>query len=813
VSSRAGLPAPALLVELRRAAGLTQEELAERTGLSARSIGDLERGATRRPRRASLEALADALGIAGPDRLEFVAHYRVPEPGPAPESPAQLPAVTAGFTGRQGERRRLDQLVRTGSPLVVIEGGAGMGKTELALRWAHDVRSDYPDGQLFAELHGFGAVPAAAPSRVLEHFLRSLGVDARDVPDGEDARAAMFRSRLADRRVLVVLDDALDSAQVQPLLPGTPSCTAIVTSRRRLDGLRARCGAARLEVGELSEDDAGALLDQLTGTAEVDPGGRRLALRLCAGMPLALRLIAVHLARAIRDRSALDLLTASDDPRVGVRELLSWSDRVLDPDAHRLLRVLGLLPVADPHVSVAAAACGWDLPRTRDGFERLADVNMIQSRSPGRYGMHELVREYARERASELPAAERAGACDRVETLFLAAALAASRRLGMVTDLAERDRVAVPAALTGLVAPDVQGWLRDHRGMVAAVARQAQDRGAHAAVRRLSDAWWRHLYKDMRDAEAHDLHSIALRSAESSGDRLARCRALRHLGVLDTRAGRGGAARRRFDEAARVAHDLGDPAEEAEATGLLASMHAALAEYGPAIDWLHRTLELTDRVPDCDSRASVLNNLGMLHRKTGDLDRAAAVLGEALREAVARSDTDAESAALNNLGSVERERGDLAAAESQLRAALDAARRACNREGEAVVLTKLADVAGARGDVDAAKVYLDAAAGISAESGTPHLRNLVWNARGEWALTVHDLAAAAHAHQQVLLPAADVRDLSELARAYAGLGRVARARGRTGLARDHLRRAAEVYRRLGSPHAAAIEAQLRGLAD
>jgi transcriptional regulator with XRE-family HTH domain len=381
-----------LLRRYRRRAGLSQEDLSERAGVGVRTVGDLERGQRTRPYRQTIGALADALGIRGTQLDEFVRMSRqmaAPlETGgddmPEVPVPRQLPAAVAGFTGRDSELAALDSLLvatfadRPLTMLITAIGGtAGAGKTALAVHWAHQAAGSFPDGQMYVNLRGYAPGRPVSAGEALAAFLRSLGVPDRDIPPGEDERAARYRSLLAGLRMLIVLDNARDADQVRPLLPGTPGCVAVVTSRDRLAGLVARDGARPVDLDVLPLSDAVRLLRTLIG-ARVDdePEAAAVLAAHCCRLPLAVRVAAelavarpgaslASLAAELADRQQrLDRLDAGGDPGTAVRAVFSWSLRHLNSDAVRAFRLIGLHPGPDFDAWAAAAlkAPAWTMP-------------------------------------------------------------------------------------------------------------------------------------------------------------------------------------------------------------------------------------------------------------------------------------------------------------------------------------------------------------------------------------------------------------------------------------------------------------------
>ncbi|PWK82773.1 transcriptional regulator with XRE-family HTH domain [Lentzea atacamensis] len=436
----------ALLRHHRLAAALTQETLAERAEISAQAIGALERGARRYPHRETVARLARALRLT-PDQYGdlITAASRPPVPRADPEPPdertvaAQLPAGVQGFTGREDVLLTMDALLAHEPNAVVVSaiaGMAGIGKTTLAVHWAHRARSRFPDGQLFLNLRGHGGGAPVTPLEALTHLLTGLGMERAKVPSDVESAAATYRTLLADRRVLVVLDDAVDARQVRPLLPGSPGCLVLVTSRYRLDGLVARDGARRIQLEQLSRDAARALLVHVLGEQRVLAEEEAVAglVDLCAGLPLALRIAAAHLlggrsiagyVTALRSGDRLASLAAPGDPDTAVGAAFDLSYAALDPQARRVFRLMGLMPGRDLTADAIAALTELDAAETDRCLYALTAAHLVDEHSPGRYTFHDLLRLHA----AHLADAEREAATERLWGHFALTLLNAGERV------------------------------------------------------------------------------------------------------------------------------------------------------------------------------------------------------------------------------------------------------------------------------------------------------------------------------------------------------------------------------------------------
>jgi Helix-turn-helix domain/NB-ARC domain len=418
------------LLRAHREGGLlSQERLAERSGLSVRTIRDLESGRVRRPRTASVRLLADALGLVGAVHEAFTAAAwdgdRAEGAGLPPASagrrpggaPCQLPADLADFTGRAEQVALVRGLLAATAPggtpaVVVVAGTAGVGKTALAVHAAHQLRSWFPDGQLYANLGGAGPRPQD-PGEVLSGLLRVLGVDGAAIPAAVGERAALYRARLADRRVLVVLDDAASEAQVRPLLPGTAGCGVLATSRARLVGLE---GARRLDLEVLAPGQAVELLGRVAGAARVaaEPEAAAAIVGYGGWLPLAVRIAGAKLAGRRHwplarlaglladERRRLDQLVVGD---LEVRASVALSYQALTGDHQRTFRRLGQLAAPDFAAWVAAALLDSTAEQAEELVDGLVQAQLLEvagrdQTDQVRYRFHELLRLYARERAT-----------------------------------------------------------------------------------------------------------------------------------------------------------------------------------------------------------------------------------------------------------------------------------------------------------------------------------------------------------------------------------------------------------------------------
>jgi tetratricopeptide (TPR) repeat protein len=598
----------------RVAAGLSQEELAQRSGLSVGAIRNLERGRTRWPYRDTLHRLADGLALADHARTAFLAAAgrrlgegravavpgdRLAAPGWAPVQqdgsplaavghsqlssvvPRQLPPAVAHFTGRGDELAMLTALLQRlegaadtypAALIAAIGGTAGAGKTALAVWWAHQIAGAFPDGQLYVNLRGYDPGPPIPAEDALAGFLRALGVLGQDMPAGPDERAAWYRSVLAGRRVLVVLDNARDVKQVRPLLPGAPGCLVVVTSRDALAGLVARDGAERLDLGLLPLPDAVALLRSLIGSrVGTDQEMAAVLAVQCARLPLALRIAAelavarpdVPLAELVGElagqQQRLDMLEAAGDDHTAIRAVFSWSYQNLSQPAARLFRLLGLHP--SPDVTACAAASLARIPpaQARRLLGELARAHLLTEQVPGRFGCHDLLRAYAVELAATISRPARRAAQGRLLDYYLHTAAVADRLLHPL-----RRPITVGPPRPGITPEhlashdDALAWLdAEHRGLLAAVT-LAAGHGFDVHAWQLPFCLETFFYSRSHWQDWAETQRTALAAACRLGDRNAQ--ALAYCGVANaqTQTGQAAQALSHLATALRLCQDAGD---------------------------------------------------------------------------------------------------------------------------------------------------------------------------------------------------------------------------------------------------------------
>jgi tetratricopeptide (TPR) repeat protein len=810
-------------------AGLTQEQLAELSGLSVRAISDIERGTTMRPRRSSIALLEAALNrFTEPGHALSTDEAARPGYGLRSAVPRQLPRAVPSFVGRARELNVLTDLLagteasRGAAVISAIAGTAGVGKTALAVHWAHRAAERFPDGQLYVNLRGYDLEQPIPAADALAWFLRALGVAAQDIPPEADERAALYRSLLAGRRMLVVLDNAGSAEQVRPLLPGVPACAAVVTSRDSLPGLVARDGATRLDVDLLPPADAVALLRALIGRrVDADPGAAEMLTAQCSRLPLALRVAAelavarpgVPLANLVSEladqQRRLGRLEASGDPRAGVRAVFSWSYRNLDAAAARTFRLLGLHPGPGFDCYAAAALTGTALRQARQLLDLLARAHLIQPTAPGRYDMHDLLRAYARELAAAHDGAgEHQAALTRLLDHYLYTASQAMNTL-FPGERRSRPQVPAPASPVPPVADPViaRDWLDAERASLAAAAGHAAGHGWPEHVIRLATILFRYLEIGGHHPEIVAVNNHACRAAREVGDRSAEAAALNDLTIVDLQQGRYERAGGQLERALALYREVGDQAGEARALGNLGNLRYQQGRYQEAIGYQQQSLKLRRDRHDQAGEANTLNNLGLIHMRQGRYALAAGYLEKALALYLEIGDRDGEAYALSNLGRVNAMQASYQQAADHLGQALALFREAGDPVGEASSLTNLGGLCRLQGRYPQAGDYHREAVALSRKMGDQSGQAEALNGLGEVLLAAGQATRALAQHREALNLATKIGDKYEQARAESGLAHSYQVAGDIGRARHHWEQALALYTSLGVPEADDVRAQ------
>jgi tetratricopeptide (TPR) repeat protein len=675
--------------------------------------------------------------------------HSVPAPRTAPRVPAalsQLPADVPDFTGRADQVEYLCRLLRgdqeggngTGAvPVALIAGAGGLGKTTLAVHVAHQLRAQYPDGQLYIDLRGASGSPAA-PADVLARFLRQLGVDGDQVPAGEDERAGLYRTRLAGRRMLIVLDDARDAAQARPLVPGTVSCGVLVTSRNLMPDL---VGGRLVDLDVLDPAEARALLAKIVGAGRLnaEPDATSSLLAACAGLPLAIRIAGVRLAgrtgwtiaslagKVADERRRIDEFTAGD---LAVRACFQVSFDTLPaggrsgrtgrvaPDPARTFRLLGLWQ--GPFISLPAAASLLAEPEdlVADSLELLVDAHLLQSLATDRYRLHDLLRVYAAEKAEAQEARQdRDAAVRRVLTWYLHTAEAAGRVISpRHARVPLDDAPLVRPALAFASLEEALDWCESARPNLVAAASQAASSEMHEIAWKLPAAMMSFFYRRGHWADWVATHEGGLNSARVLGDRMAEAWMLNNLGMVF------GLQRKEqaigcFEEALVIYREIGDQPGQARAANNVAQACLRVHRFPHALEAAQRSLAVQRQAGDRYGEGIALGNLGDACRALARFDEAIGHLEQALDIFRELGDQHSQADSLSDLGEVYLTMGRLDDAEGCLRASLAIWRAQGERYGQAATLGRLGLAQKRAGRLAEARELLSEAHFILAELG------------------------------------------------------------------------------------------------
>ncbi len=622
---------------------------------------------------------------------------------PPPAVPRQLPLDVAGFVGRERDLAALDELV-SGSPgtrVALVTGMPGVGKSALAIRWAHRAAGRFPDGQLFANLRGFAEAPPADPVDVLSGFLRALGTAERETPREVDRLAASFRSAVAGRRLVVVLDDASSAEQVRPLLPGSPGCAVLITSRTKLVGLVAREGAVPCELGPLGPDEAVALVRHAAGPDRVDadPAATAELAEACGRLPLALRIAAANarvrpglllsaMVEELRSADPLAVLDAAVDRETAVQNAVALSYRALNSPAQRVFRLLGLFPVDGIALPALAAATELEPESLVPVVGTLLDMHLLFERTPARYSQHALLHSWAKRRSLAEDAGDvRDSALQRLISHYAGLATEAAQ-LRHPRPYREKYARARSGGASFATADEALTWFDVEFATLSTLTRQAAAAGLHALATQLCVAL--HFeFERHRSAEWLPVSEAALAAARAAGDAAGQVLCLRVLSSAHWSRSDHAEALRHLDEAVKLADELDAP----DLRGIVLSdlgrmsisvgrLHDAAGHYRRALD-----LELAQ-----DGAASIPNLvvLGDVLWELGELAGAYALQTQAIETAARQGYAAGLQLAESHAGRPSQALGDLERAVEHYRTGLGLCRSAGEHADEASVLANLA---------------------------------------------------------------------------------------------------------------------------
>lgn len=772
-----------------------------------------------RIRRALRDELGTDPGPALSSAHEAVLRPDLPPPA-QPQSlvPAQLPADVVAFTGRDDELAELDRLAAgRETALICLTGTAGAGKTATAVHWGHRVRDRFPDGQLYLDLRGYDPEQPVSPADALAGFLTALLPADAEIPLGVAERAALFRTEVTGRRMLVVLDNAATVEQVRPLLPGTSTCVVVVTSRDSLTGLVALHGAHRMAVDQLPGADAVALLRRLVGTrVDAEPEAAVALTERCARLPLTVRLAAelaasrpaTPLARLVDELRAegrtLDLLSGGDDQRAAVRSVFSWSLRQLSAEATRAFAVLGRHPAPTFDVYVLAALAHCSLDQARTVLDTLVRAHLVQP-ARDRYGMHDLLKAYAAETGH---AGDEHAALDRMYGYYLATAAAAMDRL-YPGEAHRRPHVATAAG----PAPDLtdadaaREWLDAELASAEALAAHAATHGRPEHAVALSALLFRYLDGN-HDTMALAIHGHALAAARATGDRAAEANTLHALGGVHRQAGRVEAAVADMWAALALFEEFGDLVGQARALGNIGMLEERAGRYQVATDHFTSALAKYEWAADVTGPAHVLTRLGTVETRLGHVEAGRDHLWQAM---------DLHRLAGHRFGEawVKIGLGEVAAAEGRLADAIDLHAEAAeefgllgHRDSQAWAIDGLGRTETLRARPADAVRHHQEALDLFRRHGDRDGETWSLNGLGEAYQAAGNTAAAQANHAQALTVAARTGAHEQEARAHRGL---ARAHAIPHTASPHYDRAIAIYTELGLLAAEQIQAELADL--
>ncbi|WBB66096.1 AfsR/SARP family transcriptional regulator [Micromonospora sp. WMMD812] len=752
--------------------------------------------------------LAGDLALAGPAR------------GPA--GPVRcLPRAISDFTGRQDTLARLiKEIDEDRTRVQLVDGMPGSGKTTLAVHLAAALEDRYPDAQLFIDLHGHSEREPLPPAAALAALLRQLGVPGERIPLDEDERAARWRSELADRRAVVVLDNAASAAQVAPLLPNGRGTLTLITSRRRLTGLDEGRPSS---LAVLDRDEGIELLARVVGPERVaaEPEAAAEVVRRCGHLPLAIRLAGARLVHRPRWRIAdlaarfaggSDALTelVAGDRSVGQAFALSYAQ--VSPAAQRMFRLLGLYPAAQFDTRAAAALADVPLPGAEHLLDELVDAHLVDEPDPGRFRFHDLVRDYARQLVAEPGlAAERSAAVERMLNVHLHLVTATARQVN-------RSASPAPLPLPALLRPDLVEagappsieWLDGNRASLTAMIRFAEQAGRDGYCWQLAHAGWSYWYAYGHLDDLIEAHEVGLRAAERLDDDAAVAAMHNYLASGYYRLARYGEAVASMEIALRLRARLGDRVGQAGTHKNIAAAHAILGNVPAALRHLDEALGILRREGRDAGVVALFNNQAAILLGAGRLAEALAVSRAQLMLARTASTLYETANAMGHVAMARARMGHGEPARRRLRVALAFKRRLGNRYGVGELLNEIGELERVSGHPETAmnlhREALVAMTEAGDRSGQCASRNLLARAL----LEAGDPGAALDLHRRVLADAARLDARREQARALDGIARCLRDSDPIA-ARTHWTRALVLFRQVEAPDRHEVERLLAEL--
>ena len=640
-----------------------------------------------------------------------------------PGTPNQLPADTRAFSGRTTELSWIDAATAadpaqpTASVISAIFGAGGIGKTALAVHWAHRARDRYPDGQLYVNLRGFDPnSPPMDPADALRGFLSTLGVAPAQVPSDPDAVAATYRSLLADRRMIVVLDNARDTAQILALLPGSAGCVTLVTSRNHMHGLVATAGARALTLDRLPARDSRQVLAAHLGEPRLDrePASVEGLLAGCAGLPIALTIIAARaaiepdlaLAALASELSVADSrlnALATPDPSADARGVFQLSYQSLTPAAARMFEAIGLNPGPTVEIHAAASAAGRPVTEARAALRELVRSSLLTEYAPDRFSVHDLVRAYAVEVGRTRPAERQAGWV-RLYEHYLHTARAGDRLIEPTRDERPIDPPGPDVSVRRHTdSRDALAWFADAQDSPLLMIDESAGRDDHARVCALAFAVATFLDRSGNWAELARTHRLALGAAIALGRRDWQISAHYSLARAANRTGRSAEAIEHLSICLRLAEEQGDSSSAARVAMELAMFHASLGDNASALTRVRVAYDLFLSTGDEANAGRALNGIGWFHAQLGQYDEALVACTKAVHVLAGTTDRHGQADALDSLGFIQHQSGNFVAAVERFRQAHELFEAVGDKLNAALILDHLGDAARAAGDADTAR--------------------------------------------------------------------------------------------------------------